>query len=118
MARLLGASTVSVRRQSPGSYVDGEWVAGAESALSIVASIQPITGKEREDLPEGYRTARTCKLFTRDVLQVLSVENATPGDIVEFDGSDWEVIDLKDFSRHQVATYHRKYTISEIGADE
>jgi hypothetical protein len=115
---LLGKSTVTVRRQSAGSYVAGEWIKGAEISETLEVSIQPTSGKDREDLPEGYRTTDTQKLYTYGVLNMLDVGSKTPGDIVEFDGSDWEVLTYRDYSRHIAPTSHRKYFISRIGDDE
>lgn len=118
MGRLLGKETVTVRRQTAVTYVEGEPVYGAETEFSAVVSIQPISGKERDDLPEGYRTRNNAKLYTRDDLHVLDVATGIPGDIVEYEGSDWEVLSDKNFMAHKVSTRHRKYMISEIGADE
>lgn len=118
MASLLGSITVTVRRQSPLSYVNGEAVRGSESTFTALVSIQPMSGREREDLPEGYRTKRVSKLYTRSDLHVLDVDTATPGDIVEYDGTDWEILSARDFTDHSRPTAHRKYILSEIGADE
>lgn len=116
---LLGKSTVTVRRQPPGYYINGDWVPdGAEVSESLVVSIQPASGKDREELPDGYRIENVQRLYTYGELNMVDLAAKKPGDIVEFDGSDWEVLTFRDYSRHNAPTAHRKYFIHVIGADE
>ena len=62
---MLGQRTYTITRQSGGSTgTDGIWTPGAESTLTIRGSWQPLTGRELEQLPEGYRERARAKLNT------------------------------------------------------
>lgn len=51
------AVPVTLIRRSAGSYdADGRFVDGAETSVTIPAVIQPASGNQLKDLPEGVRT--------------------------------------------------------------
>jgi hypothetical protein len=50
--------------KSGGSYIDGRFVEGSEVQSSIRASVQRLTMRERELLPEGFRASETLKIYT------------------------------------------------------
>jgi len=119
MAALLGAKPMVVQRQN-GSWVDGVWVPGAlAETFSIVASFQPTSGREREELPELYRTRQTAKLFTQPwvELRTTDLENMRNADLVIFDGRTYEVASVYRWDYHAAPTRHRKYLLAEVGLD-
>jgi len=58
----------TVNRTAPGSYVAGNWVAGAASTVSIMATIQPVSDQDLKALPEGTRSSDVVKIYTDTVL--------------------------------------------------
>lgn len=52
-------------RRAPGSYVNGDWVAGASVALLIQASVQPASDKDLKLLPEGRREEAAYAIYSR-----------------------------------------------------
>ncbi|HEX5034653.1 MAG TPA: hypothetical protein VFW62_09250 [bacterium] len=81
----------TVRRRAPGDYVAGTYQPGAESSFSAVLSVQPLSDKERLNLPEGQRNKRILKGYSDTALQVADEATKTMGDRVQFDGTDFEV---------------------------
>jgi len=119
MAILLGATTMTVERRS-GGYVDGVWTPAVTETFDIRASWQPINGRERQNLPEGYRTRQTSKLYTQpaDVLRgARPGPGGYPEDIVIYKGRRFEVISVEDWRDHNANTRHNKYLLAEIGSD-
>lgn len=80
-----GTYTVT-RRGSTTVGSDGRADAASSSTLVVTASVQPMSGRELQRLPEGLRVAERRNFFTPTALQV----TAAP-DIVRIDGEDWEV---------------------------
>jgi len=53
-----------VLRKTTGEYVEGHWNEGGEVLFIIKASVQPLTSREMDELPEGRRKNQTYKLYT------------------------------------------------------
>ncbi|HCU25441.1 MAG TPA: hypothetical protein DF383_10530 [Deltaproteobacteria bacterium] len=83
--------TLTVRRKATGEYVNGEYQPGAESTFQAVLSVQPLSDKERINLPEGQRNKRILKGYSDTALQVADEATGAMGDRIEFDGTDFEV---------------------------
>lgn len=118
---ILGKTTFTVERAAAGSRVNGRWVDGAASTLTLRGSWQPMSSREREQLPEGYRTKHVAKLYTdcdQPLLTCVDLATATRQDVILRDGRRYEVIAVADWSDHAAPTRHRAYTLAEIGADE
>lgn len=60
------AANVLRTRRTAGSYNDdGEFVEGASATITIRAAIQPASGRQLMDLPEGIRTEARWLLWSR-----------------------------------------------------
>ena len=59
---------VTVTRQAAGAFVAGVWVPGAESTVTIRASVQPATAEDMQRLPEGRRQTGAVRLYTSAAL--------------------------------------------------
>jgi hypothetical protein len=82
----------TVRRRNPGSYVDGDWVpSGTYTDYEMIASIQPINGRELEILPEGQRTKEAVRIYTKFGLQQAVEQQNVKGDLVSYRGRQYEV---------------------------
>lgn len=117
---LLGPTTVTVERPGPQTVVAGEVIDGAPTTFTIRASVQPIGGREREDLPEGYRTRGRYKMYQKrgPVLQTTNLETNQREDIAVYKGRRFEVVSWLDWSDHKAPTKHQKYLLAELGIDE
>lgn len=96
----LGGALYTVKRYARVTYSKGVQVAGAIEEFEILASVQSISGRELDRLPEGMRAREVrelyCveKLFTADTAQ----ESGQPPDDVEIDGSLWQVQTAEDWN--------------------
>lgn len=73
-----------LRKQGAGSYVNGEWVAPTTLPEDIMATIQPVTGRDLKDLEEGLRRTARYALWT---LSALATD-----EIVIYGGSNYRVM--------------------------
>jgi hypothetical protein len=79
----------TVTRHAAESYVDGLLVAGSTSTFSITASVQPVTGRELQTLPEAQHGREVRVVFTTAELRTRQAGNAP--DTIEIDGETWAV---------------------------
>lgn len=79
----LGRRPIKVIRPS-GSYVAGRWEEGNPGAFTIEASVQPLSGKEMEALPEGRRGKAAFRLYTDFALRTVDDQGGrNPDRIIE-----------------------------------
>lgn len=76
--------TYTRTRYAPGTVTNGVGARGAPALASIVASVQPITGKDLQSLPEGRRADEAKAVFTTSELRVAD-RVAIGGDVLEVD---------------------------------
>lgn len=83
--------TYAVTRRAPGAYdANGRFTPGGTSALNIEASIQPVTGRDLQVLPEGFSAEETKVVYTTTTLRTESPAGAA--DIVTIDSEPYKVI--------------------------
>jgi hypothetical protein len=87
----LATGTYVVTRPGPGAWATGLFVEDAPSTFSIVASVQPTSGKDLARLPEGERSAARITLFTVTELRTASIAGKTLSDRVAYRGETYEV---------------------------
>lgn len=89
----------TVKRKTPGTYVNGFWVEGAETQITIQASQQPATVDEMQTLPEGRRKGETFKYYTSTELYAATQADgeieAKSADIIVTTRGNYEVIDCQ-----------------------
>lgn len=90
--RPLGAEQVTLTRYAAGSRATGEWVEGAATTSMIWASVQPMPGRDRQNLPEGLRERDVRKVFTETMLRPASQHSGTSADRIDVDGVAYEVM--------------------------
>jgi hypothetical protein len=86
-------------RQSSGTYVDGRWVEGALSAVSVTASVQPFAG-DRQALPEGMRGREVWSVWSTSELRPVMRADGTTGDYAVFEGKQYQFFELQDWSHN------------------
>lgn len=123
MAVLLGSSPMLVERYTA-QYVNGEMQRTLVERFQIIASRQDVSGRERQALPELYRTRRVQWLAVQPRVRLYNtrVETAStapqPSDVVIDEmGRRHEVITAQDWRRHNAPTRHGAYFLAEIGED-
>lgn len=102
-----------VMREAVGAYVNGVWVPGARSAVTTMASTQPVVvGRDLRALPEGRRSSDFIKIFTSDRLNVSADGEGVQPDIVIHDGYGYELISSS--ANQSRVINHFKYIGSRI----
>lgn len=80
----------SVARSALATYdVHGDPVAGASSSFSIRACVQPVSGRDLQRVPEGWRTQELITLFTPTELRTKTGMNEP--DVVTVNGVAYQV---------------------------
>lgn len=82
----------TVTRTAATTRVDGYATPGAVSTFTTFAVEQPLSGDQMARLPEGARSRGARGLICD---QALVTADPGPADVVELDGSLWEVQDSK-----------------------
>lgn len=71
------------RRRPVGEYIDGIWTEGDWSAFTFIGTIQPLTGKQFDRLPEERRERAGYNVFTATALRSLE-DGANPDQVYAF----------------------------------
>ncbi len=88
----LGSRDVTLTRRAAGSRgLDGRFVAGASTATTIRASVQPAVGDDLALLAEGQRARRVIKAYTEATVATVDVGAGTPPDLLTVDAVVYEV---------------------------
>ena len=124
---MLGEQSLQVALQSAGSFVDGDWVPGAESGRTIRGVLQPLQDRELQQLPEAWRSRARWKLYSKSRLQTIDTMNQTDADIVFWYDPAQDhthrllVAGFRDYlnTPNRMVLRHFKYALiePEIGAD-
>lgn len=118
---MLGEKTYTVERVAAGSFVVGAWTDGAATTTNVRGSWQPVSGRTRQNLPEGIRNQTSAILYCdafQTALQTSNLAAKTRADVIQRDGRRYEVLTEIDLTDHAAPTRHRAYALGEIGTDE
>ena len=77
-------------RTAVGGYTNGRYASGAQTALSIVASVQPATGRQKLILPEAYHSEETKVIYTTTELK--TQDGSYEPDILTINGDIYSVV--------------------------
>lgn len=83
--------SISVARFAAGSYVNGDFVDGSTSTLTITATVMPLSPTEARLLREGKENAAGIVIYTETELKTASEALRTSADKVTWDGRTWDV---------------------------
>lgn len=78
-----------VTRYTPSTYVDGRLVLGSPSTINIIATQQPVSGRDLQRMPEGTRVSDLLVFYTDTELKTQTPANAP--DQVTVSGETFEV---------------------------
>ncbi len=112
----LGSDDFIVKRRADGEFIDGRYErpTGADTEFTASGSIQVMTSRELQILPEATRQRETRKLYTECELQAGGI-NVTAGkepDHIVYQGTEYEVQNVADWQRQ--ANYF-KYLLVKAG---
>jgi hypothetical protein len=89
--------------------VSGDWVKSGETSIAITASIQPATGKDMLNVPEGKRANEIYAVFTSTEIQTIRHSIPTvPGtqpDQMEIFGHRCEAIHVEPWQNNVINHY-------------
>lgn len=105
--------TYTVTRTAAGSSTLGRYTAGATSTFDIVASVQPVTGRDLLAMPEGLRADETRIVYTTTELRALTA--ASDADVVAIDGEVWGVVQVERWQAFG-GTHYRALAARRAGA--
>jgi hypothetical protein len=80
----------------PGS--DGRIIQPTSETFPIIASEQPVTGRDLQILPEGYMASESKNLFTTTALRTVNQDGAGSADYVTIDQHAYIAINVKRWS--------------------
>ena len=108
--------TLTITRvTTDGEYVKGVWVGGATTNITVDASVQPMTGRERLLLPEAMRTKETIKVYTK--VELFTMLDNQKGDKFTWNGKVYKVFSVEDWS-HNTDIPHYKSVCEKIDNEE
>ena len=97
-----------ILREAAGTYTNGVWAPGARSALTTLASVQPVVmGQDMHALPEGRHLSDFIKIYTSDRLPVTADGEGVQPDILVHEGYGYELVSI--FSNQSGVISHYKY---------
>lgn len=89
---ILGTEPIKRRRYSAGSYgTDGRWDDGGRLDDEILASVQPMNGRDLQLLPEGLRQRDSIKVYTEAELRTANQHVAKQADELQIDSIWYQV---------------------------
>lgn len=100
MASLLETEEITITRVTGGTYVKGDWVEGTKDVFpNVLVNIQPITGKELEQLPESDRPKASKVIYSKTEIEL--------GDRITrtLDGLDYKLLSLRDWTAFGIKHY-------------
>lgn len=89
---------LTLKRFSGGAWIDGRWADEQPTDVALTANVQPMGGKQKQTLPEGDRTREAIHIWATSQMRPVERENGKPGDRVEWEGKEYEIINVQDWS--------------------
>lgn len=109
--------TYAVTRGAAGSYVTGLWVPGATSVLNLDCAVQPLRGRDLQNLPEGKHASDLRKIYCETTLRTVDETAGTPADRISIDGDTYEVITAESWaSGHTGESYCKAIAARVVGS--
>lgn len=93
-----------VTRKSGADYVNGFWVGGTDSEITIQASRQPTSGDVRKNLPEGYDIDSAFDLFTSTELHPAK-SGGQQSDTMTILGDEFHVVRVEKWQNGVISHY-------------
>jgi hypothetical protein len=118
---ILGTETVTVQHYLA-TTIDGRRGISADgSPFTLIGSIQPVTGKMIEMLPEGARESAEYVMYVEGDpdLRIMSIDDQYAADrVMRTDGNTYEVVEIMRWEIHGAGLPHKAVALKRIGDDE
>jgi hypothetical protein len=85
------------KRFPAGTYINGRWNTQTPADVTIKAHIQPLSGKEKQEVPEGRRENNAIRIYAQNLIKGVDVENKTQPDQVVYESKNYEVYNAKNW---------------------
>jgi hypothetical protein len=93
--------------------MNGVWAPGARSALTTLASVQPVVmGQDMHALPEGRHLSDFIKIYASDRLLVTADGEGVQPDILVHEGYGYELVSI--FANQSGVISHFKYIAVKV----
>lgn len=104
----------TVKRVTSAGFQNGYAIRDVESTFTVSGSMQPLSANELNSLEEGRRKQGVAKFYSGTKLQ--DSDKCQFTDVIEFDGSDYEVVRLLNWQNDVIS--HYKYLIQRVEVDK
>ena len=105
------AGGITIKRDLGGTWSEGRYTPATRGTTTgVVASFQPLRGREIQMLPEGDRDKRSGKVSTETELKSADrgADPQTMADQIVFDGDTWEV---RSVEKHHFGGYYQAIVV-------
>lgn len=103
----------TVKRTVAGAYINGVYVEGPESTITIQASVQPVSGQDLVAIPEGRRASDMVKIYTdSDLFGQGDAGSGQSPDRLTYRGKDYEIY-TKEPNQMGIVSHYKYYAIKE-----
>ena len=85
--------SIQINRNVEGSFIDGEYQVTKVLNYSIKVNMQPASGYQVVNLPEGKRDKKALNIYTKDI-------SCLNSDNIIVDNETFEIINLKKYGNH------------------
>ncbi len=105
-------TTYTVTRTAAGTYTLGRYTAGSTTSPSALASVQPVTGRDLQLVPEARRTETVIKLYA-DV-EMVALDETYDGDQLTYDGDTYTVITSERWDGFGGDVYWKVFAVRKV----
>lgn len=97
---------VKVTRRGVGAYnqATGRYMEAESTTFETLASVQPLTGKDLDNLPHARKQKGAFSIYTKDKLN-LPAEGGALGDLVTIHGDRYEVLAMEEWQNRLIPHY-------------
>ena len=107
----LGATIYTVTRLESNGYTDGRRNAPTASTLTILAMVQPLSGRELDRMPEGLQDKEVRAVWTTENLKVTVAGGDHEPDVITIDGAPYQVQTVENWS---ALGNYRRYLAAKV----
>ena len=105
-------------RKTAGSYVDGEWVEGAETSVSVEVNIQPLKEAELMLLPEADRGKQWWKVYSASEIRMdKQGSSGWAADEFVYQGDRYKVMKVENYAMSILDHYKALAARMELSAE-
>jgi len=104
--------SVSLKRYAAGSFSGGRWSDGAESDVTITASVQPAASSTAHP-DEGERAKDSINVWSQDPIYALDDETGRKGDRILWEGEYYRVEDVNYHRMTPELTHYNATAVKE-----